>query len=109
MRSHAAGAFQCPGESSAQESRPPGPQVLRRNANPFCSSRRGLDYFRDRISTLNPRIKKTRLGQLLETNLREVNRIVIKPFGTPIEKDEVKQVRELAKEVNRLIATGEEE
>jgi len=67
-----------------------------------------LDYFLDRVSTLNPNLKKTKLGQTLEKNLAEVKRIVTKPVDVPIEKDEVKQVRELAKEMNKLIASGDE-
>jgi hypothetical protein len=67
-----------------------------------------LDYFLDRVSTLNPNLKKTQLGQKLGTNLQEVKRIVTKPLDTPIEKDEVKQIRDLSREVNKLIADGEE-
>ncbi len=67
-----------------------------------------LDYFLDRVSTLNPNLKKTQLGQKLNKNLAEVKRIVTKPVDVPIEKDEVKQIRELARELNKLITEGEE-
>jgi hypothetical protein len=67
-----------------------------------------LDYFIDRVSTLNPNLKKTKLGQTLEKNLAEVKRIVTKPVDTPVEKDEVKQIRELARGINKVIANGEE-
>lgn len=67
-----------------------------------------LDYFLDRVSTLNPNLKKTQLGQTLDRNLKEVKRIVTKPVDVPVGKDEVKKVRELAKEMNALIAAGEE-
>ena len=67
-----------------------------------------LDYFLDRVSTLNPNLKKTKLGQTLEKNLREVKGIITRPVDTPIEKDEVKQIRELTKELNKLIASGDE-
>lgn len=67
-----------------------------------------LDYFLDRVSTLNPNLKKTKLGQTLEKNLTEVKKIVTKPVDTPIEKDEVKQIRELARDMNKLISSGDE-
>jgi hypothetical protein len=67
-----------------------------------------LDYFLDRVSTLNPNLKKTKLGQTLQKNLAAVKTIVTKPVDTPIEKDDVKQIRELAKDLNKLIANGEE-
>ena len=67
-----------------------------------------LDYFIDRVATLNPNLKKTKLGQTMEKNLKEVKRIVTKPVDTPVEKDEVKQIRELARGMNKIIASGEE-
>jgi hypothetical protein len=67
-----------------------------------------LDYFLDRVSTLNPNLKRTTLGQTLEKNLQEVKVIVTKPVDTPVEKEEVKKIRELTKEINKLIASGEE-
>jgi hypothetical protein len=67
-----------------------------------------LDYFLNRVSTLNPNLKKTKLGQTIEKNLQEVKSIVTKPVGTPVEKGDVKRIRELAKEMNTLIAYGEE-
>jgi hypothetical protein len=66
-----------------------------------------LDYFLDRLSTLNPNFKKTKLAQAMEKNLQEVKRIITKPADTPIEKDEVKQVRNLAAELNKMISTDE--
>lgn len=67
-----------------------------------------LDYFLDRVTTFNPNLKKTKLAQTLEKNLKEVKVIITKPLDTPIEKDEVKKIRELAKEMNKTIASGEE-
>lgn len=67
-----------------------------------------LDYFIDRATTLNPRFKATRLGELIPKNLREAQTIVTKPIDTPVEKDEVKRIRDLARELNKLIASGEE-
>ena len=67
-----------------------------------------MDYFLDRVSTLNPNFKKTKLGGVMEKNLREIRRITTKPVDTPIEPAEVKEVRKLVREINTLIATGEE-
>jgi len=67
-----------------------------------------LDYFLDRISTLNPNFKKTKLGQELEKNLEEVKRITTKPVDTPIEKEEVQQINDLARELNKRIGRGDE-
>ena len=67
-----------------------------------------MDYFIDRTETLNPNFKKTKLGTTLEKNLKEVKRITTKPVDTPIDISVVKQVRTLAREVNQLIANGEE-
>jgi hypothetical protein len=67
-----------------------------------------LDYFLDRVSTLNPNFKKTKLGQTLEKNLLEVKRITTKPVDVPIEEAEVKQVRELARDINKRISSSDE-
>jgi hypothetical protein len=67
-----------------------------------------LDYFLDRVATFNPNLKKTKLAETLEKNLNEVKVIITKPVDTPIEKDEVKKIRELAKGMNKVIASSEE-
>lgn len=67
-----------------------------------------LDYFIDRTSTLNPNFRKTKLGQALEKNLQEVKRITTKPVDTPIEKEEVQQVYDLARDLNKRIGRDDE-
>ena len=67
-----------------------------------------MNYFLDRVSTLNPNFKKTKLGATMEKNLREIKRLTTKPVDTPIEPAEVRRVRELVREINTLIAHGEE-
>ena len=67
-----------------------------------------LDYFIDRVSTLNPTLKKTPLGQTIEKDLREVKRIVTKPLDAPLAESDAKQIHDLAREMNRLIANGGE-
>ena len=67
-----------------------------------------MDYFLDRVGTLNPNFKKTKLAGVLEKNLKEIKRLTTKPVDTPIEPDDVKQIRALVREINGLIAGGEE-
>jgi hypothetical protein len=67
-----------------------------------------LDYFLDRVSTLNPTFKKTALAQALGKDLLEVKTITTKPVDIPIERDEVKHIRDLARELNKMIGGGEE-
>lgn len=67
-----------------------------------------MDYFLDRVETLNPIFKHTKLGQTLEKNLKEIKAITTKPVDTPVELAEAKQVRDLVREINKQIASGEE-
>jgi len=67
-----------------------------------------LDYFLDRASTFNPTFKKTKLAQAIVTNLQAVKTITTKPVDVPIEKSEVKRIRDLARDLNKQISSGEE-
>jgi hypothetical protein len=67
-----------------------------------------MDYFIDRVGSLNPTFKKTKLGQMLGTSLKEVKVLTTKPVNTPIELAEVKRIHALAKDLNRAIAKDEE-
>jgi hypothetical protein len=67
-----------------------------------------MNYFLDRVSTLNPKFKRTKLGTALEKNLREIKRITTKPVNTAVEPDEVTRIRELVREINALVSGGEE-
>ena len=67
-----------------------------------------MNYFLDRVGTLNPNFKKTKLGSVLEKNLREIQRLTTKPVDTAIEPDDVKRIRELVREINSRIVAGEE-
>jgi len=67
-----------------------------------------LDYFTDRVSTLNPNFKKTKLAQTIQKNLTAVKAITAKPVDVPIEKDEVKKIRDMGREMNKLISSNEE-
>ncbi|HEV7869343.1 MAG TPA: hypothetical protein VGO90_16765, partial [Chthoniobacteraceae bacterium] len=67
-----------------------------------------MDYFLDRVGTLNPNLKKTKLGQTLSKNLQEAKTIITKRVDAPIDLDEVKRIRELAGDINKLIGSPEE-
>lgn len=67
-----------------------------------------LDYFLNRLSTVNPNLKKTKVIGLIQKDLAEVKVIVSKPVDTAIEKDEVKRIRELAKDMNKAIFSSDE-
>ncbi len=67
-----------------------------------------LDYFLDRVSTLNPNLKKSKLGLILAKNLGEVKVTITKPVETPITKDEIKSIRNLAREIRQVASGGEE-
>lgn len=58
-----------------------------------------LAYFVDRISTLNPRLKKGEAFQLLEKNLREIQGLIGKPDQPAPSHDDIKKVHKLASEV----------
>ena len=42
-----------------------------------------------------------------EKNLQEVKTITTKPVDVPIEKGEVKRIRDLAREINKLVSSDE--
>jgi hypothetical protein len=67
-----------------------------------------MDYFIDRVSSLNPTFKKTKLGQMLGASLKEVQVLTTKPVNTPIDLADAKRVRDVARELNRAIAKDEE-
>jgi hypothetical protein len=67
-----------------------------------------LDYFADRLSTLNPALKKKPLFAQLETNLREARKLIIKPDGKAPTAAEIKTLRDLAKATNQAARTVEE-
>ena len=67
-----------------------------------------LDYFIDRVSTLNPRIKQTPLFALVEGNLRGLRKLTVKDDRSPPSPDEVKQILELAKTTNEAVVKSTE-
>ena len=67
-----------------------------------------LAYFADRVSTLNPSFKKTKLWAALDKNLREANHIAIKDDRSAPTKDEIAKLHALAKATNDALASPEE-
>lgn len=62
-----------------------------------------LDYFADRVSTLNPRLRERPLFVLLEANLKEVRKLSVKEERKAPSLDEVKKIRDLAKATNQAV------
>jgi hypothetical protein len=58
-----------------------------------------IGYFVERMSTLNPRLKKSELFQALEKNLNEIQGLIGKPDQPTPSLEDVKTVRKLAAEV----------
>jgi hypothetical protein len=68
-----------------------------------------IDYFIDRANTLNPRLKETRPIQVIEKNLTQIRSMIARPVDTPMALEEVKLLRDLAREMNRAILKGDEQ
>jgi hypothetical protein len=62
------------------------------------------DYFTERLSTMNPSFKKSKLWAALSANLRQVRKLAVKESGAAPSADEVKAIRDLARLTNDLFA-----
>ena len=67
-----------------------------------------LDYFTDRVSTLNPSLTKTKLFTLVAKNLGDIRALAVKENRQPPTADELKKVHTLAGAIVTAIATPEE-
>lgn len=67
-----------------------------------------LDYFIDRVSTLNPNFKKTKLWVTLDGNLRAVRDLAVKEDRSPPTNDAVRKLNALAKATNEAVAAPAE-
>ncbi len=67
-----------------------------------------LNYFIDRVETLNPSLKKTKLFTGLGKSLVEIRTLSIKDAAAPPVAEELKKIRELASGIITLIGTPEE-
>ena len=67
-----------------------------------------FDYFIDRVGTLNPRLKAMRPFQIIERNLKQIRTMTTCPVDSPMPLEDVKQLRNLAREMNKAIVKGDE-
>jgi hypothetical protein len=67
-----------------------------------------LDYFADRVSTMNPFFQKTKLWAALSANLGQIRKLAVKESGAAPSADEVGAIRDLARLTNDLFAVPAE-
>ena len=67
-----------------------------------------IDYFADRVSTMNPSFQKTKLWAALSGNLAAVRKLAVKPDHAPPTLEDIHAIRVLARATNDLIAAPEE-
>ena len=63
-----------------------------------------LDYFIDRLGTLNPNLKSHALFQSIDETLHALRAAIVKPDNAELTVEDVKKVRDLARDVNVKIA-----
>ena len=68
-----------------------------------------FDYFIDRVGTLNPRLKTMRPIQIIERNLKQIRTMTTRPVDTPMSLEDVKLLRNLARDMNKAIVKGDEQ
>lgn len=66
-----------------------------------------LDYFNDRMSTLNPKLQQTKMVQTLRQNTAKIRELMEKAKDKPLSEEEVKQVNALARAMTTAIAAHE--
>jgi hypothetical protein len=66
-----------------------------------------LDYFADRVSTLNPRFKEAAVFVTIEKNIREVRALATHEDRTPPSLDDVKKIQALARATSAAISKTE--
>lgn len=62
-----------------------------------------MDYFLDRLSTLNPRLKNTELATAITSRLETIRKIAGDAADRAPSKSEVEQMRDLAVEINKIM------
>ncbi|MEO8352746.1 MAG: hypothetical protein ABI680_13505 [Chthoniobacteraceae bacterium] len=63
-----------------------------------------LDYFIDRLGTLNPNLKSQKLFEQITVTLKEVRAATVKADGSAPTADDIKKARDAAKAMNQEIA-----
>ena len=64
-----------------------------------------MDYFLDRLSTLNPRLKNTELVTAITSRLETIRKIAGDAADRAPSKSEVEQMRDLAVEINTIMSS----
>jgi hypothetical protein len=67
-----------------------------------------LDYFTERVGTLQPNLKATALFQTIEKNLAAIRALIANRGNASLSQPDVTQIRELAREMNKAIAASSE-
>jgi hypothetical protein len=67
-----------------------------------------LDYFADRVSTLNPRLKKAPVFVVIEKNIRDVRALAAREDRSPPGVEDVKKIHAIARATNDAISKPEE-
>jgi hypothetical protein len=68
-----------------------------------------IDYFIDRVNTLNPRLKETRPIKVIEKNLKQIRSMTARPADSAMTLEEVRLLGDLAREMNKAIVKGDEQ
>jgi hypothetical protein len=63
-----------------------------------------MDYFLERLSTLNPRLKNTELATAITSRLETIRKIAGDAADRAPSKSEVEQMRDLAVEINTIMS-----
>ena len=66
-----------------------------------------LEYFTDRMGTLNPKLQQTKMVQTLRQNTAKIRELMAKAKDKPLSDEEVKQVNALARVMTTAIAAHE--
>jgi len=64
-----------------------------------------MDYFLERLTTLNPRLRNTELVTAITSRLQTIRKIAGDAEGRPPTKSEVEQMRDLAVEINEIMSS----
>ena len=64
-----------------------------------------MDYFLERLSTLNPRLKNTELVTGITSRLQTIRKIAGEAIDRAPSKSEVEQMRDLAVEINKIASS----
>ena len=61
-----------------------------------------MDYFLDRLDTLNPRLKKTEMVSAMIAAIKKIRLVIVDTQGAVPTADQVLKLKELADEAERI-------